>query len=239
MALIKEYHRYRIDTWKGRKAVRQCTAPLLTIDSRSLYSSQSASSYLNTRYQWGVLFDLGLPYPCKNAAQRINGGVTKWNATYFRCYNAKNFGGDNQAPCSDNTVGSVALLNKAEPGGIQTTIRFPTCANFVSLWPSRPDAQGHIRLWVVTRMESIRKAQTTRAMSHSRRLVHLKIAGHILQHTRSSCRRLWRELVLGLHAIHFRRNLIQRLINARLRIALAKTSKDIGHPSVQLLKARD
>ncbi len=62
-----------------------------------------------------------------DAAQRTkNGGVTKWNAICFRCYNAKNFGGDNAAPCSDSTVDSVNLPEKPCPGGIRTTIRFPT-----------------------------------------------------------------------------------------------------------------
>jgi hypothetical protein len=61
-----------------------------------------------------------------NAAQRTTGGVTKWNAICFRCYNAKNFGGDTGAPCSDSKVDSVALPSKACPGGIRTTIRFPT-----------------------------------------------------------------------------------------------------------------
>lgn len=61
-----------------------------------------------------------------NAAQRETGGVTKWNAICFRCYNAKNFGGDNMAPCSDSSVDSVNLPNKPCAGGIRTTIRFPT-----------------------------------------------------------------------------------------------------------------
>ncbi|KAK8054566.1 hypothetical protein PG994_009633 [Apiospora phragmitis] len=47
-----------------------------------------------------------------DATQRAAGGVTKWNAICFRCYNAKNFGGDNYAPCADSTVDSVALPNK-------------------------------------------------------------------------------------------------------------------------------
>lgn len=61
-----------------------------------------------------------------DATQRVKGGVTKWNAICFRCYNAPNFGGDNYAPCSDPTVDSVELPTKACPGGIRTTIRFPT-----------------------------------------------------------------------------------------------------------------
>lgn len=60
------------------------------------------------------------------ADQRAPGGVTKYNAICFRCYNAPNFGGDNQAPCADASVDSVNLPNKACLGGIRTTIRFPT-----------------------------------------------------------------------------------------------------------------
>jgi hypothetical protein len=67
-----------------------------------------------------------------NAAQRTTGGVTKWNAICFRCYTAKNFGGDNAAPCSDTKVDSVSLPNKACPGGMRTTIRFPTYASLYS-----------------------------------------------------------------------------------------------------------
>jgi hypothetical protein len=61
-----------------------------------------------------------------NQAQRTTGGITKWNAICFRCYTAPNFGGDNSAPCSDSSVDSVSLPAKACPGGIRTTIRFPT-----------------------------------------------------------------------------------------------------------------
>jgi Domain of unknown function (DUF1996) len=61
-----------------------------------------------------------------DSAQRATGGITKWNAICFRCYTAKNFGGDNGAPCSDKTVDSVSLPSKACPGGMRTTIRFPT-----------------------------------------------------------------------------------------------------------------
>jgi hypothetical protein len=57
---------------------------------------------------------------------RVKGGITKWNGICFRCYNAKNFGGDTGAPCSDNKVDSIDLPKKACPGGIRTTIRFPT-----------------------------------------------------------------------------------------------------------------
>jgi hypothetical protein len=61
-----------------------------------------------------------------HADQRADGGITKWNGICFRCYNAENFGGDNLAPCSDPTVDSVDFPNKVCPGGIRTTIRFPT-----------------------------------------------------------------------------------------------------------------
>ncbi|KAH8601676.1 hypothetical protein B0O99DRAFT_667272 [Bisporella sp. PMI_857] len=74
--------------------------------------------------------------------QRAPGGITKWNAICFRCYNAKNFGGDNQAPCSDNTVDSVALPMKACPGGIRTTVRFPTCWDGVNL--DSPSHSSHV-----------------------------------------------------------------------------------------------
>jgi hypothetical protein len=68
-----------------------------------------------------------------HAEQRADGGVTKWNAICFRCYNAKNFGGDNAAPCSDKSVDSVSLPKKACPGGMRTTIRFPTCWDGVNV----------------------------------------------------------------------------------------------------------
>jgi hypothetical protein len=68
-----------------------------------------------------------------HAEQRVDGGVTKWNAICFRCYNAKNFGGDNAAPCSDKSVDSVELPRKACPGGMRTTIRFPTCWDGVNV----------------------------------------------------------------------------------------------------------
>ncbi|KAH8893952.1 hypothetical protein GQ53DRAFT_840230 [Thozetella sp. PMI_491] len=77
-----------------------------------------------------------------DAAQRVKGGVTKWNAICFRCYTAKNFGGDNQAPCSDNTVDSIDLPKKQCPGGIRTTIRFPTCWNGKDL--DSPDHSTHV-----------------------------------------------------------------------------------------------
>ncbi|KAG9232270.1 hypothetical protein BJ875DRAFT_428040 [Amylocarpus encephaloides] len=77
-----------------------------------------------------------------NADQRATGGVTKWNAICFRCYNAKNFGGDDRAPCSDSKVDSVSLPTKACPGGIRTTIRFPTCWNGKDL--DSPDHMSHV-----------------------------------------------------------------------------------------------
>ncbi len=60
-----------------------------------------------------------------DAGLRVKAGITKWNAICFRCYNAKNFGGDNGAPCSDSTVDTVELPKKVCPGGIRTTVRFP------------------------------------------------------------------------------------------------------------------
>ncbi len=77
-----------------------------------------------------------------DAAQRTKGGITKWNAICFRCYTAKNFGGDNGAPCSDSSVDSIELPKKACPGGIRTTIRFPTCWNGKDL--DSADHQSHV-----------------------------------------------------------------------------------------------
>ncbi|RYC63819.1 hypothetical protein CHU98_g2363 [Xylaria longipes] len=74
--------------------------------------------------------------------QREPGGVTKWNAICFRCFNTANFGGDNLAPCSDSTVDSVALPNKFCPGGIRTTVRFPTCWDGTNL--DSPDHMSHV-----------------------------------------------------------------------------------------------
>ena len=76
------------------------------------------------------------------ADRRTSGGVTKWNAICFRCYNAPNFGGDNMAPCSDKTVDSVEMPKKACPGGIRTTVRFPTCWDGVNL--DSPDHMQHV-----------------------------------------------------------------------------------------------
>ncbi|PMD33886.1 hypothetical protein L207DRAFT_498428 [Hyaloscypha variabilis F] len=77
-----------------------------------------------------------------DSAQRTNGGITKWNAICFRCYTAKNFGGDNDAPCSDKTVDSVTLPSKPCPGGMRTTIRFPTCWDGTNL--DSADHSSHV-----------------------------------------------------------------------------------------------
>ncbi len=81
------------------------------------------SSYDNSKV---TAFKPGFRMLAGDAGQRTKGGVTKWNAICFRCYSAKNFGGDNGAPCSDSTVDTVELPKKMCPGGIRTTIRFPT-----------------------------------------------------------------------------------------------------------------
>ena len=60
------------------------------------------------------------------ADQRTDGGITKWNAICFRCYNAPNFGGDDMVPCADDKVDTMGLPPKACPGGIRTTVRLPT-----------------------------------------------------------------------------------------------------------------
>jgi hypothetical protein len=97
------------------------------------------SAYDNSKV---TAFKPGFRMLAGHAEQRKTGGVTKWNAICFRCYNAKNFGGDNGAPCSDKTVDSVELPNKACPGGIRTTIRFPTCWDGVNL--DSPDHMTHV-----------------------------------------------------------------------------------------------
>ncbi|KAF2201229.1 hypothetical protein GQ43DRAFT_480893 [Delitschia confertaspora ATCC 74209] len=77
-----------------------------------------------------------------DASQRTKGGINKWNGSCYRCYNAKNFGGDTGAPCSDNKVDTVDLPRKACPGGIRTTIRFPTCWDGKNL--DSPDHTSHV-----------------------------------------------------------------------------------------------
>ncbi|KAK8062846.1 hypothetical protein PG997_014943, partial [Apiospora hydei] len=91
--------------------------------------------------------------------QRAAGGVTKWNAICFRCYNAKNFGGDNYAPCADPSVDSVALPNKMCPGGIRTTIRFPTCWDGKNL--DSPDHTSHVSYPVSGTFENSGPCPTT------------------------------------------------------------------------------
>jgi hypothetical protein len=97
------------------------------------------SAYDNSKV---TTFKPGFRMLAGHAEQRQTGGVTKWNAICFRCYNSPNFGGDNQAPCSDKTVDSVELPKKACPGGIRTTIRFPTCWDGVNL--DSPDHMTHV-----------------------------------------------------------------------------------------------
>ena len=72
------------------------------------------------------LHDQGFRMLAGSPMQKTKAGITKWNGICFRCYTAKNFGGDNGAPCSDPKVDSVELPNKICPGGIRTTVRFPT-----------------------------------------------------------------------------------------------------------------
>ncbi|OAL05039.1 hypothetical protein IQ06DRAFT_268727 [Phaeosphaeriaceae sp. SRC1lsM3a] len=97
------------------------------------------SAYDNSKV---TAFKSGFRMLAGHADQRQTGGVTKWNAICFRCYNAPSFGGDNQAPCSDKAVDSVELPTKACPGGIRTTIRFPTCWDGVNL--DSPDHMTHV-----------------------------------------------------------------------------------------------
>jgi hypothetical protein len=44
----------------------------------------------------------------------------------YRCYTAKNYGGDVGAPCMDNKVDSEALPSAPCPGGIRSNILFKT-----------------------------------------------------------------------------------------------------------------
>ena len=115
------------------------------------------SAYDNSKV---TAFKPGFSMLAGYADRRTSGGVTKWNAICFRRYNAKNFGGDNQAPCSDKTVDSVELPNKACPGGIRTTIRFPTCRDSVN--PDSPDHMTHVRYVLITGyLRSIRRFVTS------------------------------------------------------------------------------
>ncbi|RDL38145.1 Uncharacterized protein BP5553_05578 [Venustampulla echinocandica] len=97
------------------------------------------SAYDNSKV---TAFKPGFRMLAGDVNQRAPGGITKWNAICFRCYNAPNFGGDNQAPCADKTVDSVTLPAKACPGGIRTTIRFPTCWDGKNL--DSPDHKTHV-----------------------------------------------------------------------------------------------
>ncbi|KAI0025404.1 hypothetical protein F4780DRAFT_774868 [Xylariomycetidae sp. FL0641] len=106
----------------------------------TMYSHYYTSSYDNSKV---TAFKPGFRMLAGHQDQReAGGGVTKWNAICFRCYNAPNFGGDNLAPCADPSVDSVALPAKQCPGGIRTTIRFPTCWNGKDL--DSPDHMSHV-----------------------------------------------------------------------------------------------
>ncbi|KAF2256763.1 hypothetical protein BU26DRAFT_527053 [Trematosphaeria pertusa] len=62
--------------------------------------------------------------------------------TCFRCYTAKNFGGDNAAPCQDATLDTEGLPTKACPGGIRSNILYPTCWDGKNL--DSPDHKAHV-----------------------------------------------------------------------------------------------
>lgn len=97
------------------------------------------SAYDNTKV---TAFKPGFRMLAGDPMQRVKAGITKWNGICFRCYNAKNFGGDDRAPCSDSRVDTVELPNKACPGGIRTTVRFPTCWDGKNL--DSPDHSSHV-----------------------------------------------------------------------------------------------
>ncbi|KAI1169674.1 hypothetical protein F4777DRAFT_592542 [Nemania sp. FL0916] len=97
------------------------------------------SPYDNTNV---TAFKPGFRMLAGHQEQRAPGGLTQWNAICFRCFNTENFGGDNYAPCSDPTVDTVELPNKFCPGGIRTTVRFPTCWDGTNL--DSPDHMSHV-----------------------------------------------------------------------------------------------
>lgn len=97
------------------------------------------SAYDNSKV---TAFKPGFRMLAGHADRREIGGVTKWNAICFRCYNAKNFGGDDRAPCADKAVDSIEMPNRSCPGGIRTTVRFPTCWDGINL--DSPDHMSHV-----------------------------------------------------------------------------------------------
>ncbi|KAF2203035.1 hypothetical protein GQ43DRAFT_390963 [Delitschia confertaspora ATCC 74209] len=62
--------------------------------------------------------------------------------TCFRCYNAKNFGGDNAAPCADANLDTEGFPTKPCPGGIRSNILYPTCWDGKNL--DSPDHKSHV-----------------------------------------------------------------------------------------------
>ncbi|RDL40252.1 Uncharacterized protein BP5553_00231 [Venustampulla echinocandica] len=60
----------------------------------------------------------------------------------YRCYTGPNFGGDNAAPCADNTLDTEAFPTKPCLGGIRSNIHFPTCWDGKNL--DSPNHQDHV-----------------------------------------------------------------------------------------------
>ncbi|KAF2792136.1 hypothetical protein K505DRAFT_363194 [Melanomma pulvis-pyrius CBS 109.77] len=77
-----------------------------------------------------------------DAAQRTKIGSGRKSQSCFRCYSAKNFGGDNAAPCADATLDTEELPKKACLGGIRSNILYPTCWDGVNL--DSPDHKSHV-----------------------------------------------------------------------------------------------
>ena len=93
-----------------------------------------------------------------DASKRAQGTTSLKSQTCFRCYSAKNFGGDNAAPCQDATcvpithpnltkannhsLDTEAFPSKPCLGGIRSNILYPTCWDGKNL--DSPDHQSHV-----------------------------------------------------------------------------------------------
>ncbi|KAF2649656.1 hypothetical protein K491DRAFT_708021 [Lophiostoma macrostomum CBS 122681] len=77
-----------------------------------------------------------------DANKRKQGTTSLKSQTCFRCYSAKNFGGDNAAPCQDATLDTEAFPTKPCLGGIRSNILYPTCWDGVNL--DSPDHKSHV-----------------------------------------------------------------------------------------------
>jgi hypothetical protein len=77
-----------------------------------------------------------------DANQRAKVGSGKKSQSCFRCYTAKNFGGDNAAPCADAKLDTEELPKNPCPGGIRSNILYPTCWDGKNL--DSPNHQDHV-----------------------------------------------------------------------------------------------